>query len=313
MQISRNILCLGEVQRHSPFYPSVNWKRTAPSFGAQIPSGAAVMIVTPDICHNDTFWEKAAKFALPRGFRPLMGWADDATAPGKIEVYVQDQYGGRSNARVQYHGMSLRVIDRSLARVGPVDSFFWFGNELGIESPKSRGIGYYLTVLPKSKWKKFESVSRYVENLGDLAELPAEQARILLGQYPGFAERFYLFLNGSSVSLDSGFNSDKLSTAPVGKEFHNRIHSYPLIKSSDGYVYRETERDYLVFYPRTADVKYEDRTMPTRGPTEEITVKFGEKRLQVRLANVSPAVLFDPDTQNILIIRQELIGFPATP
>ena len=59
MQIVRQIACVGEVRRNLSLRSYVVYKPSSRGFGARLPSGAAVMIVTPAFCERANEWEEA--------------------------------------------------------------------------------------------------------------------------------------------------------------------------------------------------------------------------------------------------------------
>lgn len=89
----------------SNHYPGVD------SFGQNLKSGGAVIVVTPFFCH-EPIWTNpkftSSKNFIELDFVPLIGWMDDAKQPTKTELYVSYKYYENPKARIKINSFRAR-------------------------------------------------------------------------------------------------------------------------------------------------------------------------------------------------------------
>lgn len=287
--------------------PSVGWElidqyqRMTPafgSFGERLPSGGAVMVVTPRICGRiaETF-EGSGELAIPEGHVPSIGWADDVDHPNVIETYVSRSYFDRPNARVRYHGMTVKSARFSIFR-GRNEAFNWFNNGHRT-SPAELGYGFYAWAVPEEEWSGDEMLAGYLDNLDRPDVLPAE-LDVRVQKINPFA------LGQGDRMLGHGLDDGPPPDGQQRRAIPELARIIPLIDVGEGFEIRPGEQGYLAFH----------RVQKYSGPDEgirylRILIDGEEITFEIRrVLGVYTASIYDPSSRVIYRIHQAGTTFP---
>jgi hypothetical protein len=301
MQITRTIECEPRRRRHAGIRPYTQWRAATKSFGERLPSGAAVMMVTPSFCRSAYRKPgmKGDELPVSPGHIPYIGWADNADNPSVIETYISPDYFKRPDARVRYHGMTARLVSGGSAS-RKKDAFGWFGPEKDFVAYEI-GFALYARAYPKQLWKKNPELAKHVGRLNRPALLPRE-LRIKVAQIEKYSvlvgkDRFLW-----GLGLSGGPSPDVASDSGGNLEVEDLL---PLLRTKDGFEISSRERGYLAFYkfPRS-----------TRSSKNKIAAAFLTRsgRIPILVANSAQHAVFDPYSQTIYLIRSgEPMKFPS--
>lgn len=301
MQIIRTIECEPRRRRHGGIKPYTQWRATTKSFGERLPSGAAVMMVTPSFCRSAYRKPgmKGDELPVSPGHIPYIGWADNADNPSVIETYISPDYFKRPDARVRYQGMTARLVSGDAAS-RKKDEFGWFGPEKESVAYEN-GFALYARAYPKRLWEKDSEVAKHVGRLNKPALLPRE-LRIKVAQIEKYSvligkDRFLW-----GLGLSGGPSPDVASDSGGKLEVEDLL---PLLKIKDGFEIRPNEQGYLAFY------KFRSSTHSSKN---KIVANFltRSESIPLLVANSAQHAVFDPYSQTIYLIRSgEPMKFPS--
>ena len=149
---------------------------TPQSVGQRLDAGGAIMLVVPDVCAELGRWaartpkarDGATAYPLPEDYLPLIAWTPTPHDPEMIEAYVARSYYERSDARVLFHDLTIRLATPS-ADAPAEDEFAWFFPSLTAYPPEECGrIPYFaLYVVPTSEaeWSDSEAIARLLRSI----------------------------------------------------------------------------------------------------------------------------------------------------
>lgn len=301
MQITRTIECEPWRRRHAGVRPYTQWRPATKSFGERLPSGAAVMMVTPSFCRSAYRKPgmKGDELPVSPGHIPYIGWADNADNPTVVETYISPEYFERPDARVRYHGMTARLVPAGTVRSKADDTFSWFADGY---TGQIR-FGYYALVVSKKKWERFFSLPKKSES----GNVPIRLQR-------SFALEFFKAFNeprpfdrslgeGLLIGPSPDRQSDELSINPDRLELLSEIR--PLFKSDRGFEIRHGELGYLVSYSSNMPTRYGEV------PSEFSFAVEGE-RVLLPATGSGPIAVYDPRNGTIFKINAHTVLFPST-
>ncbi|MCG8547594.1 MAG: hypothetical protein MJE12_25635 [Alphaproteobacteria bacterium] len=300
MQITRRILCEGEVRRDIGMRSRIQYRSTTRSFGERLPSGGAVMVVTPHFCTaNRKEGSTSDLLKVSKGHIPYIGWTDNAERPNIIETYVSPGYFERSNGRVRYHGMTARIIDADLAKAGAVDAFDWFGGRI------TSGIryGFNAVKIPAGELRALDGVSASLKDVKSLSRL-SDKLNLKIGA------SFPIVYGASRLNRGLGLvgtprpdranGSSRLSA----ERAHTLNTFYPLFKINGGFGIRPGEQGYFVFYRSSIGVK--------DGTPSTMTFEIGDDSVVLPATGRTPMAVYDPNTRTVYSVKVVSMRFPPS-
>lgn len=299
-QITRQIMCQGEVKRDIGMRARVLYKPTARAFGERLPSGGAVMVVTPQLCVSAHRTDESTSdvIQISKGHIPYIGWTDNADHPNIIEAYVSPGYFKRRNGRVRYHGMIAKVINVASVNAGPVDEFEWFGGgHSGLRH------SFNVVSIPEHDWRALEGVSAALKEIKSFSRLPDKLNSQIGAAFPLVygASRLYggLGLVGTP-SPDRPYLISRLPTewALILNTF------FPLFEEDGRFVMKPQEQGYFVFYRSNVDAE-PDETGST------LNFQVGEGNVVLPATGRSPMAVYDPNRKIVFSVKAVPIRFPS--
>ena len=290
MQLKRRIFCEGKVHRY-PFRANINYGATASSFGMRLPSGAAVVMVTPYLCQQmfGVGGGNTGDFPILKHFLPKFAWIDSADRPSRIEFYVSEDYFTRPNARIRYHGMTARIIETHLAKPGPVDEFFWLNARKDFDIVSA----YYAVALTEDEWKKEASIAEYVRDLTELTIVPKDLPRLWELRRRGVTDR-----SGHShwrVLGPPGPTPSNFWRETYNANVLNASRLMPLFRSGRRFEPRAGEQSYLVVN-LPADTPY------STGTEQLFTFSVGGRSVDYKYRRFQGFTVYDPVSRLVYVI-----------
>jgi hypothetical protein len=298
MQITRTIECEPWRRREAGLIPYTQWRAKTESFGQRLPSGAAVMIVTPSFCRSAYRKEGSSSDELPvsKGHIPYIGWADNADNPTVVEAYISPEYFKQPYARVIYHGMSARIVPSSSIEPGKKDGFEWFRGPAVGQRPNAYAV--FAQSIPMEKWKSIPDVAQYVRTVDKVMLLPSELAFKYGGQ-------FSLIYGQDRVRNGLGLPSGPSPDWTYDKG-HNQdtTRILPILRRDDHFIIDPSKRGFLTYY-RLGELP--------GAPSRRIMIdlQIGDDRISLPVGNSLIHAVYDPNSRTIFRFwAGELLTFP---
>ncbi len=298
MQITRTIECEPRRRRHAGIRPYTQWRAATKSFGERLPSGAAVMMVTPSFCRSAYRKPgmKGDELPVSPGHVPYIGWADNAEDPSVVETYISPDYFKRPDARVRYHGMTARLVPGDEMQTKR-DEIGWFMNWKTLSGDET-AYALYAQAIPHHIWKKIPVVASYVRNLESPTLLPRNLTFV-------YGKEFNLLYGTSRLrkgyGLSAGPSPDRAydrETAPSGSSI------LPLRQIKGRYSVNGTEKGYLAFY-RVVHV-------PLQLPS--VKLRIGDTDVEIPVRSSGIYAVYVPQTSTIYRILSGVVTrFPKKP
>ena len=308
MQITRTIECEPWRRRRGGLDPYTQWRAKTKSFGQRLPSGAAVMMVTPSFCRSAYRKKGATSDDLPvsPGHIPYIGWADDADNPTVIETYISPDYFKRPDARVRYHGLTARIVSAGPLPGKKTKEFDWFGKWTFVE-PDEIGFALYAQIVPKEIWQEIPIVAANVQGAHDPKIISQKNYVELAKRLSALHGKRFSLLYGrdgirNGYGLTTGPSPDRSSQPGKKRPVEDIV---PLLRQNMKFEIDSTARGYLAYY------RIDSSTGKISGP-RHIMLKLGAKilRLPVRINGLYG--VYDPRSEAIYkIYSGDPLNFPT--
>lgn len=295
MQITRTIECEPRRRRHGGIKPYTQWRAATKSFGERLPSGAAVMMVTPSFCRSAYRKPgmKGDELPVSQGHIPYIGWADDADNPTVVETYISPDYFKRPDARVRYHGMTARLVSGGSLRKKS-DDFEWFENWESLSADET-AIAMYARAIPQEIWMTIPVVVAHVRKLNVPTLLPPSLNYV-------YGKQSNLLYGEDRLRAGNG-----LTTGPrPGLAYHQGTKLdvsgiLSITRTNGRYSISPSAKGYLAFYRIALDSSGQRIAILRLGDTDV--------RIPVQISGISS--VYDPKTSTIFRIASgEITRFP---
>lgn len=316
LRLDRAIKCQYYVHSHEfglPWLPNYAVAATVRSFGQELASGAAVIVVTPDTC-NGQYWDsgrdlfrKPSTTGSAANFVPLVAWTPRAHDLDTLELYVARSYYENPASRVKIHHIDVRRSPPG-TRPDTKDKFAWLGvpiPPLTDPVPYTVFAAWHATPITEDLWKRFPELARLVGNAQD--ELLDRETTLAVGRR--FVVDELLMSIRGGVSVPPG-KTPELLRRSVGEQYERlRFATYdqvrPIRALPQSLAIAEEQAGLVVFLRRDVFERGVEPGPPNMYAPLRSVLTFKGKTIDLPVGPVH--ALYDRQNQTIYFLRQRLM------